>query len=104
MADLTLNPTTVAVHGLSHVPREGGGQRRLPSRRFKRSGRHATLIDDLFPDAGSDDFEVYMEFADGALIGVAIVDSHTGEALVHVPVEELTQQAEHPGLIFERAA
>lgn len=103
MADLTLNANSVAVHALSQVPREGGGQHRPPSRRFKRAGRHAALLDELFPDS-ADDFEVHMELADGKLIGIEIADARTGEVLARIPVEDLTDQAKLPGLIFERAA
>lgn len=104
MADLNLVPNSAAVHAPAYVPRDGDGKHRPPSRRFKRSNRHATLIDELFPDGKADDFEVYMELLDGNMIGVAIVHARTGEILARVPVEELTEQAKHPGLIFERGA
>ena len=105
MADVTLKANSAPVSALSNVPKEGSGeQRRKPNRRFKRSDRHATLLDELFPKAAPDDYEVYMELVDGLLIGVAIVDARTSEIVARVEVDDLTQQAEHPGLIFERTA
>ena len=104
MADLTLTTNNVALKALDRLPNERNGRQRSRSRRFRRLGRHTTIVQNLFPGAAPDHFEVYMELVDGRFIGVAVIDTHSGEVVTHVSLDELTEQAEHPGLFFERAA